>query len=589
MRGKRVRVYFIIALVLLAAALMGMGLLRVVRVYQHYRSDMLTYESRHLNSIVSSSARGMDWMMSEYDVQLTQFLGKREFIHSEEVYLDTGDVMFLEELIQRPDVRLSGDQRKMAVFDLAGELLVASDESFPLRQGADEKVSANAALRVDENGIFWFVYSETSDNGLLCELAVSAQTVFSYQAEVSRVGREGYLFLLDEEGRMFAFSGRGTTQTGSVENLLETNEYVREDDLVNLTQQGTQAPEDYLVVNYVWGDEQDSGLKSEETLVVTSSLPSSGGKLLVGAALSFREFDSFLSDTLQEVTWIIFMELGGALILFFVAAWILVMNRRDRLELRAVKERADLMEDINRQQQGLAHTERLQQLGIMTSGIVHEFNNMLTPIMSQSMLLLEEVADQPDSPTFESALDIYEASENAREILRRMSALSKKNVDIHFQTLDLCALLRNTANLSAMAKDPHVLQEIILPDEPLYVQGNSQLLTQAFLNICINACQAMGSEGTLTIRAWSEMRSGHQYACVELADTGPGIPSEQLKYVYEPYFTTKGERGTGLGLAICKKILETHKGTISAANREVCGAVFTVRIPCCDQEEPEAE
>lgn len=589
MRGKRVRGYFIIAFGLLAAALMGIGLLRVVRVYQHYRSDMLTYESRHLNSIVSSSARGMDWMMSEYDVQLTQFLGKREFIHSEEVYLDTGDVMFLEELIQRPDVRLSGDQRKMAVFDLEGELLVASDEAFPIQQGEDERVSTNAALRVDENGIYWFVYSETSDNGLLCELAISVQTVFSYQAEVSRVGREGYLFLLDAEGQMFAFSGRGTTETGSVENLLETNEYVREDDLVNLTQQGTQAPEDYLVVNYVWGDEQDSGLKSEETLVVTSSLPSSGGKLLVGAALSFREFDSFLSDTLQEVTWIILMELGGALILFFVAAWILVMNRRDRLELRAVKERADLMEDINRQQQGLAHTERLQQLGIMTSGIVHEFNNMLTPIMSQSMLLLEEVADQPDSPTFESALDIYEASENAREILRRMSALSKKNVDIHFQMLDLCALLRNTANLSAMAKDPHVLQEILLPDEPLYVQGNSQLLTQAFLNICINACQAMGSEGTLTIRAWSEMRSGHQYACVELADTGPGIPTEQLKYVYEPYFTTKGERGTGLGLAICKKILETHKGTISAANREVCGAVFTVRIPCCDQEEPEAE
>lgn len=586
MKGKKTRFYFI-SLILLAAALMGMGLFRVVLVYQHYRADMLTYESRHLDSIVSSSGRGMDWMMGGYDVQVTQFLGRREFIHAEESYLETGDLLFFRELMARPDVRLMGDQRKMAVFDADGVLLASTDEAYPLNLGADEAVGQNAVLRCDESGTYWFVFGETSDSGLLCEMAVSVQALFSYHAEVSHVGRGGYLFLMDAGGQMFSYSDGGVTATESVEELLQTHASVDAAKLEELANRVSMSPEDYVVVRFPWPEYQADGGNSEETLVVTSPLVSSGGTLVVGAALSFREFDSFLSDTLEEVTWIILMEIGGALILFLVAAWILVMNRRDRLELQAVKERADLMEEINRQQQSLEHTERLQQLGVMTSGIVHEFNNMLTPIMSQSMLLLEELADQEDSPPFESALDIYEASENAREMLRRMSALSKKNVDIHFQTLELGGLLRNTVNLSAMAKDPHIIQEIILPGELMYVRGNSQLLTQAFLNICINACQAMGSEGTLTIKAWCEMRSSHAYACVEIADTGPGIPPEQLKSIYEPYFTTKGERGTGLGLAICKKIIETHKGTISAANREGGGAIFTVRIPAIESTEEE--
>jgi signal transduction histidine kinase len=299
---------------------------------------------------------------------------------------------------------------------------------------------------------------------------------------------------------------------------------------------------------------------------------------VLGTALSFGEFDSFLNRTLGDVAWIILLELGGAVLLMVIATWLLVLNRRDALELTAVREKAELMEEINRQQQSLAHTERLQQLGVMTSGMVHEFNNMLTPIMSQSMLLLEQLGDT-DSPQFDSALDIYEASEKARDILKRMSHMSKKEGDLGFKILDLGALLRKTMALASMAKDPHIVQELTTPAEPVFVSGNEQLLTQAFLNLCINACQAMGTEGTLTVRATVERRSGHEYVLVEVLDTGTGISETVMGSMYQPFFTTKGEQGTGLGLAICQKIIETHKGTIAAANRPEGGAVFTVRLP----------
>lgn len=579
------------ALVLLAAVLMGTGLYSVIRVYRHYRSDMLTYESRHLNSIVSASARGMDWMMGGYSEQLSQLLMRREIIRAEEEYAETKNVAVWRELmtlLQMPDQPGSLQLRleySVAVFESNGALLATTYNGFPSAWGGEEELGDGLWVRADRKGEFWFVFRQMSDTGLWFELALPVRTAFSYHADAARVGRGGYLFLLDREGRFLSASGNGVTEIYSAEELLAAEPAVEAEALAELANGSGGTPEEYSVYRFPWTT--DEGRSVEETLVVTCPLTTGGGSLIMGAAMSFQEFDSFLSGTLREVTWIILLMLSGALILFFVAARAFVDNRRDRLELQAVRERADLMEEINRQQQSLQHTERLQQLGVMTSGVVHEFNNMLTPIMSQSMLLLEELADQENSPEFESALDIYEASENAREMLRRMSALGKGDMDMGFRALEMGGLLKKIMNLSALAKDPHIQQEIILPAEPLYVEGNEQLLTQAFLNLCINACQAMGEEGTLTITAEREDRSGHAYARVEVKDTGPGISEEKFDFIYDPYFTTKGEGGTGLGLAICRKIIETHKGTIAVANRETGGAVFTVRIPVCEPEEEE--
>jgi len=388
--------------------------------------------------------------------------------------------------------------------------------------------------------------------------------------------------MIDTSGSFISYTRNGTGETCSLAELQERNPSLDQDVILRFANREKASPDDYTEMQMCWPEGEG---KAEETLVVSTPVTSSDGGLVMCASLRFAEFDTFLSDTLGRITGIILLEIGGALILLFLAAWVIVLNRRNQLELEAVRERADLMEEINRQQQSLAHTERLQQLGVMTGGIVHECNNLLTPIMGQSMLLLEELEE--DSPQFEKSLDIYEASEHARDVLQRMSSLGKKNVDMSFKTLEVGALLRKTMNLAAMAKNPHILQELTVPDEPLYVSGNEQLLTQAILNLCINACQAMGNEGVLTVTAAADTRSGREYAEIRVCDTGPGIPEENMDSIFVPFYTTKGNQGTGVGLAICQKILETHKGTVQAANRPEGGAVLTVRIPTCDPPEME--
>jgi len=566
------------SVLLLALFLIVTGVFRIVALYENYRRDMLTYESRHFNSIVSTCARGMTWMISGYSAQMDTLMQRFEVERAESLYIETGNTIELQRLMYHPDILQIGMQCKLAVMDSERNLLVASDGTFPTDNGEDEPLGQDIAIRQGDSGAFWIVVCHDSESGLHYELAVSIQSLFSSHASSAHIGQRGYLFLLDREGRFFACSSRGETMTYSMEAAENLFPGMDDKALEELSSVGMVMPEDYRVYSYPWEVYGDDPVVTE-TLVITYPVAVGNTSFVMGSAISFQEFSGFLTGMLDSVISVIILEIAGAAILILIIAWMLIRSRRSAMQMTVLKERADLMEEINRQQQSLAHNERLQQLGVMTSGMAHEFNNLMTPIMGQSHLLLEQLADQDDTPQFESALDIYEASEKARSIIKGMSSMSKKDVDMSFRIMDVEALLQKTLTLASMTKDPHVQEELIVPEEPLFISCNEQLLTQAFLNLFINGYQAIGSEGMLSVIVEKELRSGIEYARVEVRDTGPGIPETSLGQIYDPFFTTKGERGTGLGLMICQKTIETHKGTINAANAPEGGAVFTVRLP----------
>lgn len=561
--------------VVLAAALLFGGLVQLRSVYERYRSDMLSDESRQLNSVVTSSGRGVQWKMEGYAAQAAAVVNRDSFRIAEEEY-ESGNDGSMEIILSQRELRVAEIEYNVAaVYDSGGAFIAASGNDFPRNQGEDVSLGENMAIRFDEWGTCWFIFSAESDGGYYYEMAVLAEELFENSVESVSAGNNGYLFLIDDRMTFFGCIQDGEMIFSSVEDFLEQYPDVSTEAIEAIAQTGETRPEDYSVYSYPW----DGSQRTDETLVVLCRVDMGEGALVLGAAVNFQEFDFRLNQTLQQVSVATLLVLAGVLVLLLLIAALFIVNRKNALEMAVLKEKHDMMEELNRQQQSLAHTERLQQLGVMTSGIAHEFNNLLTPIMGQSMLLLEEMAGQEDSPQFESALDIYEASEKAKGIVKRMSDMSKKETDRPFYPVEVRGLLEKTSNLASMAKDPHI-QLVIDAEEGMYVNGDERLLMQAILNLCINGCQAMGEkEGTLTLAAHQEMRSGLAYVCIEVSDTGPGIPEEQIGSIYDPFFTTKGERGTGLGLAICQKIVEAHKGTIAAANRPEGGAVFSIRLP----------
>jgi two-component system NtrC family sensor kinase len=153
------------------------------------------------------------------------------------------------------------------------------------------------------------------------------------------------------------------------------------------------------------------------------------------------------------------------------------------------------------------------------------------------------------------------------------------------QAADLNAIVRATHDLlkgQALFRDIEV--RLDLGGAPLVVTCDSNQLQQAFTNLLVNAAEAISGPGAVGIRSWRD--APRRMAAVSFADTGCGIPPENLGRIFEPFFTTKQEgHGTGLGLAVAYGIVERHGGTIRVDSPPGQGATFTVWLPGTGPEE----
>ncbi|MGA8764396.1 MAG: PAS domain S-box protein, partial [Candidatus Sulfotelmatobacter sp.] len=224
-------------------------------------------------------------------------------------------------------------------------------------------------------------------------------------------------------------------------------------------------------------------------------------------------------------------------------------------------------------EQQIVQSERLAAMGAMIGGVAHELNNPLTSILGVSELL-------QDSQTSDSArkqiIMLQQQARRAAEIVHNLTYFSRPPSPGKSK-VDLGEVVERTLNLHAYSLRKHNIMVDFLrePTLPL-VQGDPHQLMQVFLNLILNAEQAIREvrdRGTLRIRLAGNGAS----VSASFQDDGPGISPEILPSIFDPFYTTKRPgRGTGLGLSICKSVLKEHNGTVEAANAPGGGAVFTV-------------
>ena len=232
----------------------------------------------------------------------------------------------------------------------------------------------------------------------------------------------------------------------------------------------------------------------------------------------------------------------------------------------------------------LTESQRLATIGTIAAVIAHEFNNLLTPIVSYSQFALASAeSDKPDMELIKKALSkAFGASTKAGKICQSMLGLARG------QTAQTTVAIQTLVDevLLVLARDPQkdglALRVQVQPD--LRVNGDPVQLEQVLLNLLINARQAMlGRGGSITIKAAAV--EGEPCVRIQVIDTGPGIPEKLLPKIFQPFFTTKGtarkgeSKGTGLGLAICKEIVEHHKGRIEVESTVGSGTTFNVYLP----------
>jgi len=248
---------------------------------------------------------------------------------------------------------------------------------------------------------------------------------------------------------------------------------------------------------------------------------------------------------------------------------------------RQVRERAA---EIEKRQAELLQTSKVAALGALTAGVVHQLNTPLGALSSanQTALSLARKLAESSGEDVErwTALldDVTQASEQAIEQINQTVAGLRLFSRIDFEEeseADLVDGVRSALALLEPNTSDRIRVETDLQPLPL-LQARHADLNQAFMNVLLNAVEAIEGEGAIRVAAYAD----EGYAVVAVTDTGVGIPESVIEKVMDPGFTTKGVRvGSGLGLAITQRVLQEHGGTITLESREGEGATATLRIP----------
>jgi len=245
----------------------------------------------------------------------------------------------------------------------------------------------------------------------------------------------------------------------------------------------------------------------------------------------------------------------------------------------SLKKRDEKLREFTRKK--IMQSERLAVIGQLAAGVAHEMNNPLTGIVTYAHLLLER-ADVQDS-TREFLRKIATQADRCRGIVRGLLDFSrpkkpdKRPCNLN-QVLQECVSLVENQALFHNIKVERNFQKSLPP-----VVVDPALIQQVFMNLIINAAEAMDGKGRLDLT--TRLEPDGEFVEIAFADSGHGISEEHLERIFDPFFTTKEVgHGTGLGLAISFGIVQEHEGTIAAESEVGKGATFTVRLPARDQK-----
>jgi PAS domain S-box-containing protein len=223
----------------------------------------------------------------------------------------------------------------------------------------------------------------------------------------------------------------------------------------------------------------------------------------------------------------------------------------------------------------LLQSQKLAALGVMAGGIAHEIRNPLTICSSAAQFLKEDEI----LPEFrkECAEKIHTGIQRASIIIENLLRFARPSAKTEAATVNLAALIEETLTLVAnQAKIQKIDIITEFPQEPVAITGIVSLLQQVFMNLFLNAINAMPDGGCLRVC----LRRQSNRTLVEVADNGKGISESEINKIFDPFYTTSPVgRGTGLGLSLCYSIIKHHFGSIEVTSSKQKGSTFTVILP----------
>jgi len=239
----------------------------------------------------------------------------------------------------------------------------------------------------------------------------------------------------------------------------------------------------------------------------------------------------------------------------------------------------------------LRQSQKLEAVGSLAGGVAHDFNNLLSVILSNCDILLEDL--EQGSPIQAEIEEVRRAGERATALTAQLLAFSRKQV-LRPRVIELADVVRGMEPLIRRLVGSPIQPEIVLPDLRSPVFADPHQIEQVLMNLIVNARDAMSSGGRLTVKVGHREVEPEEaefldvmpmdYVALEVTDTGAGMDAETKARIFEPFFSTKGDRGTGLGLSTAFGIVRQHDGAVLVESQVGHGTTFTVLLPVTERQ-----
>jgi two-component system, cell cycle sensor histidine kinase and response regulator CckA len=354
--------------------------------------------------------------------------------------------------------------------------------------------------------------------------------------------------------------------------------------------------EGYHVYHSNWW--QDNGMKWSKKINAYTTIKISDIAWIISVQMDYAEIEQPIKDTLINISLIAIIITVFLLIISYIIFKIDKKRKALEIETKYLKELNKTWEELIKSEARLRHSQKLQTIGTLTSGIAHEFNNLLTPILGYSEILLQSI-DNKDS-MHEDMWEINKSALRAKEIIEQILVFSR-NDNIASKAIPL--------RVDYVVKESTKLIKSILPNNIKVIEninsseliiGSATQLQQVLLNLYTNSYHAMKANGgTLELNVDATDIIGAEskelniaegrYIKVQVKDTGMGMDEETINRMFDPFFTTKetGE-GTGLGLSVVHGIVKSHSGSIVVKSQLHVGTTVDIYLPIVEEAPAEA-
>lgn len=586
----------------LLAGLLSALLFAVYNTYDAYTQMMIAQQQQHLLITARAVSQNLSLYLSEQlrNVEiLTQTPG---FLTQFHTYYETGDQKGLKEYVLSYMLSQNQGVSRLYLLDQNGDEVFRYNQ-YPFLESFDESVlhldqlaegrqtGLGSAFRISPQHYGLTMVNSITDGSDYLGAVVSVldmdalyqQYMAPLQGTVDIIVKnERGTVIMHPESEMLTFN-----YFRDIQGLDTLPEYESLWDMLQLQYQQEEGVAIYRACS-------GGILPEREEISAFSRMNLSGTSWYISAVMPYSQVVRMVNENLNRFAFlvtVIFVLIASSILIIYG----LQKNRQKlQIETRYLRDMNRTLEELHESREQVRHYQKLQTIGALAGGIVHEFNNLLTPIMGYSEFLKQQLG--PENEYYEDIDEIYKAGGRAKEIVDQILPFSRRETD---------STQYNVVNLNAVIWDALKMVRMLLPSSvrlvvkpysgPINIYGSATQIHQVLLNLCTNAYQAMeATGGTLTVatRRVFQDQLPEQYHPVaegefvrlEVSDTGCGIPPEMLSRIFDPFFTTKeAGDGTGLGLSVVQNILISHGGFIEAESAVGRGSRFLVYLPVTSQ------